>query len=165
MISPITGLLLFTFLTLGDQTFGDRFQLLEHTIFWVAVLVSWGAFVWINKDLNLVSGISWRKYAKDFRVALLLVIVLATAASAVLTKFSLHSFPERTAALDPVKVGEGIYRFDFPFLGGKTVWETSLNEFVEHNPELKVTYVYTAPSELETKKKDNLFIYVFTERK
>jgi len=164
-LGTLSGLLLFTLLTLGDQTFGDRFQLLEHTIFWVAVLVSWIAFVWINKDLNLLSGISWEKYAKDFRVALLLVIVLAAAAIAVLTNFSLHSFPERTSALYPIKVGEGIYRFDFPFLAGKTVWEKSLNNFVKHNPDLKVTYVYTAPSELETKKKDNLFIYVFTKRK
>jgi len=161
----LSGLLLFTFLTLGDQTFGDRFQLLEHTMFWVAILVSWGAFVWINKDLNLLSEISWKKYAKDFRVALLLVIVLTAAAITILTNFSYHSFPERTSALHPIKVGEGIYRFDFPFLGGKTVWEKSLNKFVKNNPDLKVTYVYTAPSELETKKKDNLMIYIFTEKK
>ena len=40
----VTGLAIFSFFAIGDQIFGDRFELMEHTIFWVAIIVSWGAY-------------------------------------------------------------------------------------------------------------------------
>jgi hypothetical protein len=40
------GLCIFGFFTIGDQVFGDRFELLEHTIYWIALIVSWGAYTY-----------------------------------------------------------------------------------------------------------------------
>jgi hypothetical protein len=45
-----TGLAIFSFFTIGDQIFGDRSELLEHTIFWVALIVSWGAYTYFPKE-------------------------------------------------------------------------------------------------------------------
>ena len=49
-----------------------------------------------------------------------------------------------------------MWKFDFPFLADKLVWEQTVNAFVEEHPELKVTYIYTGPSELNSKKKTHL---------
>ena len=38
------GCVIFSFFAIGDQVFGDRGELLEHTIYWMALIVSWGAY-------------------------------------------------------------------------------------------------------------------------
>lgn len=38
--STVAGMLLFTFFSLGDQVFGERGELLEHTTYWIILLVS-----------------------------------------------------------------------------------------------------------------------------
>jgi len=43
------GLVIFSFFTIGDQVFGDRKELLEHTIYWVSLIVSWGAYNYFPK--------------------------------------------------------------------------------------------------------------------
>ena len=40
----LLGLAIFTFFAVGDQVFGDRKELLEHAIFWVALIMSWRVF-------------------------------------------------------------------------------------------------------------------------
>ena len=42
--ATLTGLGIFTFFAVGDQVFGDRSELLEHTIFLIAILISWRAY-------------------------------------------------------------------------------------------------------------------------
>jgi len=37
----LTSLFLFSFFTIGDQIFGDRHQLLEHALYWMALILSW----------------------------------------------------------------------------------------------------------------------------
>ena len=44
------GLAIFSFFTIGDQIFGDRGELLEHTIYWVALIVSWGAYMYFPRE-------------------------------------------------------------------------------------------------------------------
>ena len=46
----LVGLATFTFFAIGDQVFGERGELLEHTIFWAALLISWGAYAYSLKD-------------------------------------------------------------------------------------------------------------------
>ena len=60
---------------------------------------------------------------------------------------------------------EDIYKFDFPFLADKRTWEATVNAFMEGHPGLRVRYIYTGPSELNSKKKTHLLLYVFTEPK
>ena len=46
----LVGLATFTFFAIGDQVFGERGELLEHTIFWAALLISWRAYTFSLKD-------------------------------------------------------------------------------------------------------------------
>lgn len=46
----LAGLATFTFFAIGDQVFGDRSELLEHTIFWAALLISWRAYTFSLRD-------------------------------------------------------------------------------------------------------------------
>jgi len=48
----IIGLAIFTFFTLGDQMFGEREELLEHTLFWIVILVSWVLYSHLSKLKN-----------------------------------------------------------------------------------------------------------------
>jgi len=43
--------------------------------------------------------------------------------------------------------------------------EATIASFREEHPELEITYIYTGPSELNTKKKTHLLLYVFTREK
>lgn len=46
----LISLFLFTFFSIGDQIFGDREELLEHSIFWMSLIISW--FVYSRLDIN-----------------------------------------------------------------------------------------------------------------
>ena len=59
----------------------------------------------------------------------------------------------------------GIYKFDVPFLGDKVTMENTIKSFEENHSDLKVNYIYTGPSELNTKKKTHILLYVFTEKR
>ena len=43
------GLAIFSFFSIGDQIFGDRHELLEHTTYWMALIISWGAYTYFQK--------------------------------------------------------------------------------------------------------------------
>lgn len=43
------GLFIFSFFSIGDQIFGYRMELWEHTTFWMALIISWGAYVYFPK--------------------------------------------------------------------------------------------------------------------
>lgn len=45
--ATVTGLVIFSFFAIGDQVFGDRMELWEHTMYWVAILVSWIAYLYL----------------------------------------------------------------------------------------------------------------------
>lgn len=40
----ITSLVIFSGFSIADQVFGDRFELLEHSIYWVTIIASWFAY-------------------------------------------------------------------------------------------------------------------------
>lgn len=40
----LAGLIIFSLFAMGDQIFGDRFELLEHTIYWMSLIISYGAY-------------------------------------------------------------------------------------------------------------------------
>ena len=90
-----------------------------------------------------------------------LVLTLATVAT--LWRFSDATFHQVEAPVAGQEVVDGIYKFDFPFLADKVVWENTVNAFMDEHPDLKVRYIYTGPSELNSKKKTHLLLYVFTE--
>ena len=85
-------------------------------------------------------------------------------ASLSIIDFSRKTFSNVSAPVEGIEVIEDVYKFDFPFLADKLVWETTINTFKENHPELKVNYIYTGPSELNSKKKTHMLLYVFTEK-
>ena len=103
------------------------------------------------------------KKSTPLTVALLVGGVLTLGASASILQFS----SQTAAAIDLPVQGEevvpGLYKFDFPFLADKRVWEKTINTFKAEHPELKVNYIYTGPDELNSKKKTHVLVYVFTE--
>jgi hypothetical protein len=47
--ATLMSLFIFTFFSAGDQVFGDRVELLEHSIYWIITLISW--FVYTKIDI------------------------------------------------------------------------------------------------------------------
>ena len=156
----LASMVLFSLFSIADQVFGDRFQLLEHGLFWIILLASWIVFrhVPMAEDTTLSLTPS-----AETRWAVVAGIILTLATSAVLWRFSEDTFHNVEDPVVGKEVVEGLYKFDFPFLADKVVWESTINTFKEAHPELKVRYIYTGPSELNSKKKTHLLLYVFTE--
>lgn len=51
-LATFMGLAIFSFFTIGDQIFGVRDELLEHSIYWMLLIVSWGAYTYFPKALE-----------------------------------------------------------------------------------------------------------------
>jgi len=154
----MASMVLFSLFSIADQVFGDRFQLLEHGLFWLVLLASWFVFRFIELPDTPVQGTS----AEGKRVVVLGTLLTAMI-SVGLWDFSEQTWENGSQAVSGKEVVDGIYKFDFPFLADKRVLETTVNTFKAEHPELDVTYVYTGPSELNTKKKTHVLVYLFTE--
>ena len=157
-----SSMILFSLFSIADQVFGDRFQLLEHGLFWLILIASWILFKYVsNSEDNTISF----KGAKSFKIALIVGFCLTVATSISIFDFSNKTFSNVDSPVSGLEVVDGVYKFNFPFLADKLVWEKTINTFKEAHPELKVNYIYTGPSELNSKKKTHMLLYVFTEKK
>jgi hypothetical protein len=155
-----SSITLFSLFSIADQVFGDRFQLLEHGLFWLILIASWVLFKYISADNNKLVFNS-RKGLKTAIIAGILITVLTSIS---IIDFSNKTFSNVYSPVIGNEVIEGVYKFDFPFLADKLVWEKTINTFKTNHPELKINYIYTGPSELNSKKKTHLLLYVFTEK-
>ena len=156
-----TSITLFSLFSIGDQVFGDRFQLLEHGLFWLILIASWVLFKYISSSDGKILEI---KLDKGLKIAIAIGVFITTGASISIIDFSSKTFTNVSAPVEGIEVIEDLYKFDFPFLADKLVWETTINTFKEDHPELKINYIYTGPSELNSKKKTHMLLYVFTEK-
>ena len=156
----LSSVSLFALFSMADQVFGDRFQLLEHGLFWLVLVASWLVYKHIGKEEN--EPLNWGK-PKTVKAAVALSVLLTVGASVSILRFSSETFMEAERPVKGEKLEWGLYKFDFPFLADKIVWEKTINTFKEEHPELKVNYIYTGPSELNSKKKTHVLVYVFTE--
>ncbi|MBN31752.1 MAG: hypothetical protein CL845_07170 [Crocinitomicaceae bacterium] len=156
----LTSTALFTLFSIADQVFGDRFQLLEHSLFWIILIGTWWVFNALHKESNEKREFPQRRM---FRRSLVLGIALTLAVCVSVSGFSSRTFFKVNAPVVGIEVVEGIYKFDFPFLADKRVLESTIASFRENHPDLEITYIYTGPSELNSKKKTHLLLYVFTE--
>ena len=155
-----TSMVLFSLFSIADQIFGDRFQLLEHGLFWIILLASWIVFRHIPMENSATLGAS---PSAETRGLVFSGMVLTLATVATLWRFSDATFHQVETPVAGQEVVDGIYKFDFPFLADKVVWENTVNAFMTEHPELRIQYIYTGPSELNSKKKTHLLLYVFTE--
>jgi len=156
------SVLLFSIFSIGDQVFGDRFNLLEHGIFWIILVVSWVVYKYNSLIEERVIKFS---FSNDIKIGILVGAFLTVIASYSILDFSQSTFTNKTQAVQGQEVVAGVYKFDFPFLGDKFVMENTLKAFEEEHPDLKVNYIYTGPGELNSKKKTHMLLYVFTEQK
>ena len=155
-------LITFTIFSIGDHVFGDRFELLEHTLFWFLSLFTWLVFMRLgSNEENQGLVINKRQILGASIISVLLVFT---------TSFSIFSYNEnfffrRTDPVIAEKVGEDIYKVSFPFLGGSTVFEKTMEKFKNENPNKRIDHIYTVPNELRLKKADALIFYIVTEDK
>ena len=157
----LSSMVLFSLFTIGDQVFGDRFQLLEHGLFWLILLASWIVF----KHVEIPEDAAGETRRAGMKGAVLLGLALTAITCGSIWQFSAETFSNVDAPVQGQEVVDGIYKFDFPFLADKMVWEKTINTFKVLHPELEIQYVYTGPSELNSKKKTHLLLYVFTRPK
>lgn len=165
-IGIVITLVTFTFFSIGDHLFGDRFELLEHTLFWFVTLASWGVYVRLGRkgsqslEHTLRSGRS--KWGRSV-AALAGALVVVTTAS--VFKYNTDFFYRRTAALEAEPVGEDLFKVAFPFLGGSQVFEATLANFKRAHPDKSIDHIYTAPNPLRLKKADGLIFYIATKNR
>ena len=161
-VGIIFTLITFTVFSIGDHVFGDRFELLEHTLFWFLTLFSWIAFIRLNKK-NSTEEIALGK--KQLILTSLVAIILVSITSISIFSYNTNHFSRRTDALQTEKVGENIYKVSFPFLGGSTVFEKSIAKFKTEHPSKSINHIYTVPNKLRLKKADGLIFYILTDDK
>ncbi len=156
------SMVLFSLFSIADQVFGDRFQLLEHGLFWLILIASWLLYKYVSSSED--NTLSF-KGSKSFKLALIIGFILTIVTSISIVDFSNKTFSNVDSPVIGEEVVSGVYKFNFPFLADKLVWEKTINDFKKNNPNLKVNYIYTGPSELNSKKKTHMLLYVFTEKK
>ena len=161
-IGTVFTLITFTIFSVGDHIFGDRFELLEHTLFWFLTLFSWIVFIRLNNNIeNENLSLNKKQLVLTFIISLFLVVVTATS----IFSYNENYFFRRTEALNTEKVGDNMYKVSFPFLGGSTVFEKTIDRFKKTYPSKKINHIYTVPNPLRLKKADALIFYILTEDK
>ena len=161
-IGIVFTLITFTYFSIGDQIFGDHFELLEHGLFWFITLLSWIIFIRIDK-IQLFDNFSIGK--KQFIVSCVFTILIAAITTFAIFWHNHTSFIERTQAVEAIKITDNKYKITFPFLAGSKAFENSIAKFKEDNPTLSINYIYTAPTQLRLAESDGLIIYIQTESK
>jgi len=159
-IGIVFTLITFTFFSIGDQIFGDHFELLEHGLFWFITLLSWIIFIHLDK-IQLFDNLSIDK--RQFILPSAFTFVIASLTTFAIFWHNHTSFIHRTQAVVAVKVTENKYKIKFPFLAGSKAFENSVAKFIEDNPTLSINYIYTAPTPLRLAESDGLIIYIQTE--
>ena len=156
------SVLLFSFFSIGDQVFGDRNNLLEHGIFWIMLIISWVVYKYNTQPEE---GVMKFSFSKDIKIGLLAGTLLTIITAYSILDFSKSTFSNKTLPVQGEEVVQDVYKFDFPFLGDKLVFEKTIKAFEYKHPELNIDYVYTGPDELNSKKKTHMLLYIFTEQK
>lgn len=156
------SVLTFSLFSIGDQVFGDRFNLLEHGIFWIILIVSWAVFKYNSLTNERVINLS---LTKDIKLAFLAGTLLTIITSYSIVDFSKYTYSNKTKPVHGEEVVKDVYKFDIPFLGDKLTMENTIKSFEESHPDLFVNFIYTGPDELNSKKKTHMLLYVFTEQK
>lgn len=156
------SVLTFSLFSIGDQVFGDRFNLLEHGIFWIIFVVSWAVYKYNSLTEERIIKFS---FSKDMKIGLLIGALLTVITSYSILNFSKDTFSYKKQPVQGEEVVQDVYKFDFPFLGDKFVMEKTIKAFEEKHTNLKINYIYTGPDELNSKKKTHMLLYVFTTKR
>ena len=107
---------LFALFSIADQAFGDRFQLLEHGLFWLVLLASWLAFRHLAKE-EVDPPSAWHTGIPRGRGGWGRLDVDRHGRSGSFRR----RLSARQRAVPGTEVVEGVWKFDFPFLADKLV--------------------------------------------
>ena len=120
-----SSLALFSLFSIADQVFGDRFQLLEHGLFWLILIASWLLFKYISdsdeKSLSL-------GFTRDVKIAISIGVCFTVITSLSIIDFSDETYSNVDSPVRGKEVVDGVYKFDFPFLAYNLVWEKTKNK-------------------------------------
>jgi hypothetical protein len=152
----------FTIFSIGDHIFGDRFELLEHTLFWFLTLFTWVIFIHSDK-LTLIQNIGVGK--KQVVLSSLVLAFIAIIVNVSIFNYKNNAFHQRAESVSAEIEGDNLYKLTFPFLAGSTSFEKSLEKFNESYPNKKIKQIYTVPNELKKQQADALIVYITTEDK
>jgi len=161
-IGTALTLITFTYFSIGDQAFGDHFELLEHGLFWFIGLLSWIIFIRLDK-IQIFDNFLIDK--KQFLTSVFVVVSITAATTFAIFWHNHTSFVERTQAIKAIKIAENKYKIQFPFLAGSKAFENSIAKFKSDNPTQCITHIYTAPIQLRLAESDGLIIYIQTDKK
>jgi len=161
-IGIVLTLVIFTYFSIGDQIFGDHSELLEHGIYWFITLLSWIIFIRVDK-IQIFDNFSIEK--KQFLGATALTIMLIAVTTISIFHHNQTSFKQRTEAVKAIQIDENKYKFSFPFLAGSKAFENTIAKFKKDNPNLSISYIYTAPTTLRLGEADGLIVYIQTDNK
>lgn len=161
-IGIVLTLTTFTYFSVGDQVFGDHFELLEHGLFWFIALLSWIIFIRVDK-IQIFDNFSIGR--KQLIASIFLIVAITAVTSYSIFLHNQSSFEERTQAVEAIQITEDKYKIQFPFLAGSKAFENSLAKFKAEHPNENITYVYTAPQPLRLAESDGLIIYIQTAKK
>ncbi len=156
------SIFVFSLFSIGDQAFGDRSNLLEHGIFAAMLIVSWVVFKFSFPKEDSIMKFS---FSKSMTKVFWIGIILTALTSYSIIDFSKKTFSNKIKPVQAQEVINDVYKFDFPFLADKVTLEKTIKDFEEKHKDLKINYIYTAPGELNTKKKTHVLVYVFTRQK
>ena len=80
---------LFSLFSIADQVFGDRFQLLEHGLFWLVLIASWILFKYVgdSDEKSISIGLT-----KDVKIALGVGAIITVMTSVCIIDFSGKTF-------------------------------------------------------------------------
>jgi hypothetical protein len=154
------GLILFTFFIIGDQIFGDRVEVLEHSLFWVILIISWAAYTYLPKQ-ETAEGAQY-EFTKEALFAAAVVIAISSMLIVGVQSISGIQSTERLKTIEPVYIGNDIYSFEAPFIATGKVWQESLVKFLREYSDLRIVNIYTVPKEFGRAKATNVVIWVLT---
>ena len=111
--ATFTSITLFSLFSIADQVFGDRFQLLEHGLFWLILIASWVLFKYISKSET--KKIVFFNSSKGLKIALAAGLLITLLTSVSILDFSNKTFHKVNSPVIGEEVIDGVYKFDFHF--------------------------------------------------
>ena len=124
-IGIVLTLVTFTIFSIVDHIFGDRFELLEHTLFWFLTLFSWVAFIRLESSSEKEKMVINKKQL--LLVSVISLMLVSTTCFSIFS-YNYNFFSRRTDALVAQPVGENIYKVSFPFSPLRTGFAVCLGE-------------------------------------
>jgi hypothetical protein len=152
----------FTIFSIGDHIFGDRFELLEHTLFWILTLFTWVIFIHSDKLISIQNTAISKK---QVMFSIIIIVLMTLIVNISIFNYKNNAFHLRKDSVSAQLEGENLYKLTFPFLAGSTSFEKSLEKFKKDYPDKKIKQIYTVPDELKKQQADALIVYITTEDK